>query len=485
MKNQIKLGILYILLIVLVLLPSTLSSEDPIGYEIINNTYLHVWNQGQIEPNYYYENNCLSQISNILGEQWETVTKYLGIYQNNQFIMYEWGSQLPCTREDNSDFETYSNNSATTEINNINLKMNSHIKTNDNMITQIYEFNAPIQTNSDIWFLLESNNISIAGDQENDFLKVKKINGEEELYNLNNTNEIWVNSSNYQPFYFITDIKEGKNILSSWNNNDYEWKIRINKNISLFINLGKVNTTTKYFEKQWVDAACMCFGISEITSDINWTEGNETNVGNNLTMSCRFDITQGLGTCSGCAGLYRDDQMGTQRTIPTNANSSDILECNVLGQCGEKDIFYNGTWYDKTITCNSNGTVGTNCIHEDITGVVEVSSGIRYITCNLINESEARQAIEEGINNTALNGEIIKTDQQIYIRYLDNTQSLGYFDKFTSKDNQTWVFNYVNSSETFTNITSLGNTVNVWENSSLTYSQIVEQVESFINETLI
>ena len=83
MNKTTKLGIVSLFLLILALLPSTLSTDESIGYEIIDE-YLHIWNQGQIEPNYYYENNCLSQVSNHLDEQWETVTKYLGTEINGQ-----------------------------------------------------------------------------------------------------------------------------------------------------------------------------------------------------------------------------------------------------------------------------------------------------------------------------------------------------------------------------------------------------------------
>ena len=108
--------------------------------------------------------------------------------------------------------------------------------------------------------------------------------------------------------------------------------------------------------------------------------------------------------------------------------------------------------------------------------------------CNGIpvtNESQARLAIEEGINSTSLNGTTIKTDQRIYVSYLNGNQSTDNFDKFVTKNNQTWAFDYITNGENYTNMTSLGNTINIWENSSLTYNQIINQVAIFINETII
>jgi len=107
------------------------------------------------------------------------------------------------------------------------------------------------------------------------------------------------------------------------------------------------------------------------------------------------------------------------------------------------------------------------------------------VSAFVTNETEARGAIEEGINNSILNNPEIITDQKIYLRYVDNTQKLGSFDKFITNNDQTWVFNYISSEESDTNLTNIGNIVNVWEERNLTYSEIVNQVEGFINSTFV
>ena len=99
------------------------------------------------------------------------------------------------------------------------------------------------------------------------------------------------------------------------------------------------------------------------------------------------------------------------------------------------------------------------------------------------NESYGRQAIEQGINNILNN--TIYTDQQIYIRYLDNIQKTSKFDKVVTLNNQTWAFNYITINETLGNMSSLKNIVNIWENSTLTYNEIVTQVQNYINGTKV
>lgn len=98
------------------------------------------------------------------------------------------------------------------------------------------------------------------------------------------------------------------------------------------------------------------------------------------------------------------------------------------------------------------------------------------------NQTDANSAIVQGINNS-LPGNPIKTNQQIYLVNENNQHYLGTFDKATVYGNQTWVFNYVLSGESFLNIPSLFRVLNVWENQSLSYEEIVSQVQNFINIT--
>nr|MBA4405245.1 hypothetical protein [Nanoarchaeum sp.] len=104
----------------------------------------------------------------------------------------------------------------------------------------------------------------------------------------------------------------------------------------------------------------------------------------------------------------------------------------------------------------------------------------------ITDENQAKQAIEQGINSSILsNSQDIKTNRKINLAYSNNTQKLGNFDKFVTKNNQIWVFNYVTANETYTNMTSVRKVVNIWESSSLSYEQIVSQVSGFINNTYI
>ena len=99
-------------------------------------------------------------------------------------------------------------------------------------------------------------------------------------------------------------------------------------------------------------------------------------------------------------------------------------------------------------------------------------------------ESDARSAIIQGIQQSSIEpSPLTYTDMQIYVRTSNNTQNLGTFDKVAIYGNQRWAFNYVTSGESFTNLTSLGQTLNIWENQSLTSSEIITHVSTLINAT--
>ncbi len=101
-----------------------------------------------------------------------------------------------------------------------------------------------------------------------------------------------------------------------------------------------------------------------------------------------------------------------------------------------------------------------------------------------ISNSSVQQAILEGINHS-LPGNPASSEKQIYLVNEFGQHSLGRFDQVTTLDNQTWAFNYVGLSESFINMSSLFRVLNVWQNQSLAYEEIANQVEVFINATIV
>lgn len=104
-----------------------------------------------------------------------------------------------------------------------------------------------------------------------------------------------------------------------------------------------------------------------------------------------------------------------------------------------------------------------------------------------VNGTDSDAAIAEGISNSVLGGGLVpvETDQQIYLLNNNGQHYLGTFDKSIVYKNQTWGFHYVLPGGSFINMPSLFNVLNVWENQSLSYNEIAEQVKAYINSTKV
>ncbi len=102
----------------------------------------------------------------------------------------------------------------------------------------------------------------------------------------------------------------------------------------------------------------------------------------------------------------------------------------------------------------------------------------------IADELEGREAMENATNLTiSSSNRTIFTDQQVYIRYENNTQMLGRFDKFVNSTSQRWLFNYNTTGENFTMMVNLTPSVFVWEQQNLTPENITRQTSLFINQT--
>ncbi|MFH1376600.1 MAG: LamG domain-containing protein [Candidatus Woesearchaeota archaeon] len=100
------------------------------------------------------------------------------------------------------------------------------------------------------------------------------------------------------------------------------------------------------------------------------------------------------------------------------------------------------------------------------------------------NETEAREAISEGINNI-IPTSIEYQDKQIYTVGLDRANTIGSFDAVAVLNNQDWAFNYITSNESYTNVNPLLNILNVLENENLNYNQIVSGTETSIKDNIM
>ncbi len=99
-------------------------------------------------------------------------------------------------------------------------------------------------------------------------------------------------------------------------------------------------------------------------------------------------------------------------------------------------------------------------------------------------ESEARTAIERGVNSSIISSSyILHSDKQIYARNLSNAQVLGRFDKVAASGNQRWAFNYITGSDTNINMFNITPVLYTSEMNDLTAEQITDTVGKLINST--
>ncbi len=106
------------------------------------------------------------------------------------------------------------------------------------------------------------------------------------------------------------------------------------------------------------------------------------------------------------------------------------------------------------------------------------------VTVTYASESQARTAIEIGINSSTIGtGAARYTDQQVYARNLSNSQVLGRFDKVALSGNQRWAFNYITSSDTNVSMFNLTPALYTLEMSNLNNAQITDMVSKLINNT--
>lgn len=193
-----------------------------------------------------------------------------------------------------------------------------------------------------------------------------------------------------------------------------------------------------------------------------------------------------IGPEAGCSIdviWWETNQSGTWKQIPAD-NQSVPLDCTG-DTCKENNPSLH-TWYARDIGCYQSGVFnvrGKMQYDEPYSFNKITTSSVEAVTC-YANESMAREAIEQGIQNSELTYPNIKTDQQIYIVYFDDTQKLGSFDKTVTYNNQTWAFNYNTTGETMTGMDNLTDIVYIWEAEDMTYNEIVLAVEVSINNTI-
>ncbi|MHA1691940.1 MAG: hypothetical protein ACTSU7_09930 [Candidatus Heimdallarchaeaceae archaeon] len=213
---------------------------------------------------------------------------------------------------------------------------------------------------------------------------------------------------------------------------------------------------------------------------------NNSATGGNVT----FDFNMSLfgdaygATTFGCSIdeiWWQSNQSGGWASIP--ASSVYVLRY-LSGGCPRTGCNID-TWYDMNVECDENGEyyVRGKMQYDENTNFNQITySQVRKITC-FSNETESRQAIIEGINNTITNATTYY-DQQVYIHFPDDSQSNEVIDVVTQEGNQAWLFSYFSPGDPVYSLFNLLYTVFTWENHSLTNNEITAQVEEIISNNM-
>lgn len=137
-----------------------------------------------------------------------------------------------------------------------------------------------------------------------------------------------------------------------------------------------------------------------------------------------------------------------------------------------------------TIKILYKNSVTANGTYQGYSGLVYSQITDPYFTPETITETEARNAIIAGLDQSEINGNYTAlADHQVAIRLANGTQYAARFDLFIKNANKRWAFNYdANASNLpiFANITPV---LYVWQQTNMTTANITNDVSTFINAT--
>lgn len=195
------------------------------------------------------------------------------------------------------------------------------------------------------------------------------------------------------------------------------------------------------------------------------------------------DYADEIGACpDGNCLFYNDMGNGTLYNMTRRNNSNtyrqDTFILNAVGRSAIESALSSNRIFGVGLRTDANDTVYIAPRDH----VQNASQRPQLIIVYGSNMTDSLNAIEQGINNS-LPSNPIEENKQIYVVNEHGQHFLGMFDHVTSRNNQTWAFHYVLPGGSFLGIPSLFKVLNIWENQSLSYSQIVSQVENFINAT--
>lgn len=533
-KNKNKWKVVpFVLIITILTIKIYASPNQPdsrkVGYEYLdNNKVIHFWNE---IDDYYLNATSGIQLTNHNSKYW-THNVFCGGVKLTSWQFY-CNDAIPFSGTITTDSSTYFNmtwqKNITIGQKTVRARLVYHLGNNDTRLT----INPSIKNlgsssiNNGLAFVWKVKDIKIDNNNENDWIKINNS-----FYRLNNTlNLLFKNltitetslDDNNQTIiykipaseYMLFDSNTGKYLTLEWSNKTaYEVTLnsqagQYNSPVTLAIYIGTLASQQEKSTKlYWIDAGSQfarpdqdlanpgIYTITPLWQKIDEVAQNNSDYINSSKLS--IDRTTNISLNGGII----DPLVNTGHILKVAARKSHTTGQEVWARYtifdGNKKIavfhkklsylFGVGTWYvlnssqadaitnynNLTLEIRGNGTFALPVNKLQVSWV--------YFEVPELSADTAKLAIEDGIN-TSIPSASKHYDQQIYTVNLTNHQKKGKFDIVAILGNQTWAFNYVTSDEQFTNVTKLGKIVNVWENRSLSYSEIKRQVEVLINST--
>jgi hypothetical protein len=208
--------------------------------------------------------------------------------------------------------------------------------------------------------------------------------------------------------------------------------------------------------------------------------------------------------CTSCDQPATSAPFTSQDTTPTFSITTDI---NANCAIGTVDENYSTTT-SNNLERNCTNTSSTNhiCTLPYSDGLLMNETDNLYIACQsmsdglenitstsgslLMNITTAQvevlgdEAIEAGINSSFIFPTTVYSNQQVYIRDLNNNQKLGTFDRVATFNLKRWALNYVTSAESLiTDLFNITPSFYAQEYQDMTYKAINDSVRELINNT--
>ena len=490
MNKKTKIISVFVLIALAVFFwPKQSLAEEPIGIELINNSIYHIWNNYE---NYYIEKDTGIEITN----------DYNNYYSNNDIgfrFIHNGTTYLKWKEDFNFTWITKENQDSVSLIGYKDIDtfygeyrygVNYTLKTEDQRITAQWGINNNgEETLENTWLIWKIKDIQINNDIENDFYR--DYENPQHFLNLSeNLNETY---NNLQVNHIQIEDVQAYNGIKLWWDENLNDKVNVysdgtNREVNIAVKLGNINPDDKIRQNfYWVDPP-VCSGQCG-TFTWNYSCKNSTGDSNcKAKVGDYVNITYSVsGTCFGepndyCYVVWQDNTPGSYDIIPMDSDDEEYCqESPNVSSCRMKLNDWEGS---SKIYCSSEGNY-SNRGRDDLKGSNSGAFNVECVPSNYVtNETEARDAILEGVNNVLSNYNNYE-DQQIYTVTINDTHTKGLFDIVTKINKQTWAFNYLINNETFTNVNSLLNIVNILELENLDYSNIVNNVENSILDNYI